>query len=191
MLTCLVTFNLGCTIKAHLFGIKIIEVLKEELYRYDLAPPYKQFVFGILTFNTDNALPNRHGVRQVAWFGHVAPVVRLAENPSQFYILDAAISGKPILRDVWYQMLVQNRESSTQPEKWGRPAVINGKVICKPDTIDWNMDCFNPNLATDYDDYDDELEDITQSFLMRYELFMKFIVFKIHMIPLKSTNNSY
>ena len=171
MLTCLVTFNLGCTIKAHLFGIKIIEVLKEELYRYDLAPPYKQFVFGILTFNTDNALTNRHGVRQVAWFGHAAPVVRLAENPSQFYILDAAISGKPILRDVWYQMLVQNRETSTQPEKWGRPAVINGKVICKPDTIDWFKDCFHPNLATDYDDYVDELEDIAESFLKRYELF--------------------
>ena len=169
---------LGCQVRTHLFGIKIAEVLKEELSRDDFARPYKQFVFGTLTFNTENALPNDNGVQQVAWHHHVASVIRLAETPSQLYILDPGISGKPILRDVWYQMLVKNRDTTSSPGKWGDLAKISGQITCKPDTIYEFDDCFNPNLATDHDDIVTELEFEIRSLLELYDLINEIHCFK-------------
>ena len=156
--------------RAHLFGIKIIEVLEEQLLKDNFARPYKQFVFGSLTFKTDNALPNKNGVRQITWHAHVAPVIRLKGNPSNYYILDPGMSGKPILRDAWYQMMIQNRDTTTgQRNKWAKPAnFITGKVTCKPDTLYWNNDCFDPNLETDHLDYDKEIDDETFKLLSEY-----------------------
>ena len=147
----LLMFTIGCDLRAYLFGQKITEVLKEMLPEENFPPPYKQFVFGRLTFNTDNALKNKNGVRQVAWEYHVAPVIGLAENTDSekrptLYILDPAMSAEPILRDDWYRILTKNNDSTDEVII---PSEKTGSVTCHSDTVSLKDHCFRPDPTDD------------------------------------------
>ena len=185
MLFLLLTFFLGCQVRAHFFGIKITDVLEKELSRNDLDRPYKQCVFGKLTFNTDNALPNKNGLLQVSWTLHVASVIRLAENPSQFYILDPGISGEPVLRDVWYKDTSTKFDISNgfgygyRIGKRGKTAKISGQVVCKPDTRTQYDDCFNPRHTQSWNnEHLMNLAEWMQSFLHLYDYFDEIYYFE-------------
>ena len=131
----------GCYTRATLFGTKITDVLKKKFPTQQFPLPYKQFVYGSLTFNTENAIPNQNGDRQVSWTMHVAPVIRLAAYPNFLYILDPAVSAEPILRKNWEGMLIKNPNTDTTSST---PGLISGRVTCMPSTLTDNDDCFNP-----------------------------------------------
>ena len=113
-----------------------------------------------MAFDTNNALPDRNGLQQVHWRYHTAPVIRLADSRDQFYILDPAISAEPILRDDWYQMMVNSRALPGHD-----PLIIKGKVTCHSDTLTPIDNCFDPDPKTDYDDFDTMLDEETHGFL--------------------------
>ena len=127
---------------------KITKVLEKKFPNKVFPHPYKQFVFGRLTFNTNNAMLNQIGERQVVWNFHVAPIVRITENQNEFYILDPGISSQPIVRNDWIQMMTINDDTSEVP---ALPARVTGRVTCAPNTYSTNDKCFDDS------DMDDDL----------------------------------
>ena len=145
---------------------KITKVLEKEFPDKVFPHPYRQFVFGRLTFNTNNARLNENGELQVVWDNHVAPIVRITENQNEFYILDPGLSSQPILRNDWIEMMTTNDDTTN---KNAVPASITGRVTCTPDTYMTQDNCFGDSIMDD-DDLRGFFDSETDAYLELYEI---------------------
>ena len=142
-----------CWTRAYHFARKITELVREHYQKEDpsktFADPYIHYMYGTFIYKVEKGDPGE----TVRWKFHVAPIIKLKD--SELYLLDPLISEGPMKKNE-YHAKIGNPENQQQHPIHNTliRSELTGYVTCKPETYDFEHDCFEP--ANNVDPYPDD-----------------------------------